>query len=151
MKKIKQCSEFACINTSDRVEFIKDKCTPCANMEKSSTAHYNDSFDHYGMCFRCEHRARFLETKTWQPRAECGDVDKSKHSCYMYKPVEPVILQVQKGDKRPVGGPALIAARMETSKEQLRLRDKLQCYAIELEKGKIAYIYEWKFQKKGDE
>jgi hypothetical protein len=74
----------------------------------------------YGLCFRCEHRARFVEfnarfpnsTQAPRPRYECGEPNASKHSCYMYQPVRPVILAADTGDKRPQLGPAMIAARM---------------------------------------
>lgn len=53
-----------------------------------------------GLCFRCEHRAVFLETE-FGPRFECKETDKSKMQCYMYKPTRPAILKRAKGDKRP--------------------------------------------------
>lgn len=52
------------------------------------------------LCFRCEHRARFLEG-TGRPRHECGSIEVAKFRCYMYKPVLPVILENDKNDPRP--------------------------------------------------
>lgn len=63
-----------------------------------------------GLCFRCEHRAMFLE-RGMQPRCECGDVEGTVCSCYMYKPVRPVLLDRNEGDDRPRFAGAMIAAR----------------------------------------
>lgn len=62
------------------------------------------------LCFRCEHRARFFETGI-RPKSECGDIEKSKMECYMFKPVKPVILKKDKKDKRPQFGSWLFTAR----------------------------------------
>jgi len=64
------------------------------------------------LCYRCEHRAAYLETGE-QPRSHCGQVDTAVISCYMYRPVKPVVLTPDKGDGRPLGAPAMIAARAE--------------------------------------
>ena len=61
-------------------------------------------------CFRCEHRAKFLETKL-QPRFECGQTGQSVCGCYMYKPVIPVILKRNEGDKRPQFAGYMFSAR----------------------------------------
>ena len=64
------------------------------------------------LCFRCEHRALFLETGA-RPRCECGDIKTSKGGCYMFKPCAPQVLTRVDGYKdRPVGLPAAIAPRM---------------------------------------
>lgn len=64
-----------------------------------------------GLCFRCEHRARFLEDGS-RPRYECGDVKSNKYVCYMYRPVLPVVLdKLDKTDKRPQFGPPMISSR----------------------------------------
>lgn len=34
-------------------------------------------------------------------RLECGDATIGCHSCYCYQPVKPLILEPDKGDKRP--------------------------------------------------
>jgi len=65
-----------------------------------------------GLCFRCEHRAAFLE-KNIRPRFECGEIERSVHGCYMYKPVRPVILKKREGDKRPQFSGYLMSARSE--------------------------------------
>jgi diphthamide synthase (EF-2-diphthine--ammonia ligase) len=65
-----------------------------------------------GLCFRCEHRARFLETNI-KPRFECGEYETILHSCYMYRPVKPVILKKREGDKRPQFDSYIISARSE--------------------------------------
>jgi hypothetical protein len=53
-----------------------------------------------GLCFRCEERAKFLETGHGS-RCECGDIQVAVCSCYCYSPVKPVVMAVNKGDKRP--------------------------------------------------
>ena len=63
-----------------------------------------------GLCYRCEHRAKFLETGI-QPRCECGEINKAVYGCYMYKPVKPVVLLPDEDDDRPQFGPVFIAAR----------------------------------------
>jgi len=62
------------------------------------------------LCYRCEHRARFLETGE-RPRYECGEVNQSKVGCYMYRPVSPCVVAADEGDDRELGGPAMCAAR----------------------------------------
>lgn len=62
-----------------------------------------------GLCYRCEHRAEFMENGTG-PRAECKMKDMSVHSCYMYKPVRPLVLTNNEGDSRPPAG-SIISAR----------------------------------------
>ena len=57
----------------------------------------------HSLCFRCEHRALWLETKTHRPRYECGDEKSSKYSCYMYQPVVPLVLEKDKGESRALG------------------------------------------------
>jgi hypothetical protein len=74
------------------------------------------------LCFRCEHRASFLEAmrEEYQPRPryECGDIESSKWCCYMYKPVQPATLKVRDGDERPAFAGAMISARMECLDEK---------------------------------
>ena len=49
------------------------------------------------MCFRCEHRARYLSDLSnhkkccHRPRHECGDIETSKYICYMFTPCLPII------------------------------------------------------------
>ena len=64
-----------------------------------------------GLCFRCDFRAKFLEGGS-RPRHECGDVNTASMSCYMYKPVKPVILGRADGyEGRPQFGSPMINAR----------------------------------------
>lgn len=69
----------------------------------------------YGLCYRCEHRAKFLETGV-RPRYECGEPEKSKYACYMYRPVVPMMLAPEEDDKRPIVGPAFLTCRSEAVK-----------------------------------
>jgi hypothetical protein len=69
-----------------------------------------------GLCYRCEHRALFLEAEHlggqhYRPRSECGDVPLTVHSCYMYRPTRAVKLRRNYGDRRPINAPACLAAR----------------------------------------
>lgn len=63
------------------------------------------------LCFRCEHRAKFLETGHG-PRYECGVIENSNIGCYMFMPCKPVIMTKNKGDKRPAHGGPMLGARM---------------------------------------
>lgn len=72
--------------------------------------------NYVGLCYRCQHRLDFLE-KGRQPRCQCGDIDKAVGSCYMFKPIKPLIIvpfESEKrieGLKRPLFGPAAFAGR----------------------------------------
>ena len=61
------------------------------------------------LCYRCEQRARFLETGNG-PRYECQQPG-SVVGCYMYQPTRGVVLARDRGDRRWLCGPAMIAAR----------------------------------------
>jgi len=61
------------------------------------------------LCYRCEHRARFLETGE-RPRYQCK-TDGAAWSCYMYKPVKPLIMARNKGDRRPMFSGIAFSAR----------------------------------------
>lgn len=63
------------------------------------------------LCYRCEWRASAHETDL-APRAECKALAAAISSCYAYRPVIPVKLKPQKGDKRAPCGPAMTSARM---------------------------------------
>ena len=65
---------------------------------------------YYGLCHRCEWRADYKETGN-RPRYECG-MDTAVVSCYMYRPVAPLILKRNKGDRRPPLAGAMLSARM---------------------------------------
>jgi|TARA_R100000501_G_C2608020_1_gene103287 hypothetical protein len=73
-----------------------------------------------GLCFRCEHRAVYLE-EGHGPRFECQSETQTSFGCYCYKPVKPVSLvypdygnsdydKLNK-ERPPTGG--LIGARMQ--------------------------------------
>jgi len=64
------------------------------------------------LCYRCEHRARFLETGV-RPRYECGNTESSNYACYMYRPVMPVLLKKQKEDTREQFAGWAFSARSE--------------------------------------
>lgn len=64
-----------------------------------------------GLCFRCEWRALSLEKKG-EPRCECGMHNIQVFSCYMFKPVMPVVTKISPGyEGRPRYAPAMICAR----------------------------------------
>ena len=66
-----------------------------------------------GLCFRCEHRARYYETGS-APRMECGSPETAVYGCYMYKPVRPVVVGPRdKSDPRPIFGPPMISGRVQ--------------------------------------
>jgi len=80
-----------------------------------------------GLCFRCEHRAKHLDSKKqYQPRCECGMIESSVCCCYMYQPVKPVVTKIHSNYKKhPRFGPWMMSARE---------------VGIELLDGKIAVI-----------
>lgn len=91
-----------------------------------------------GLCFRCEHRARHMETSEfdskgkykkvgWQPRCECGDIFGSKYSCYMFQPVKPVILAQDGDDPRPQFG-GYFGSRSSSAGIPERIKLKLKEY-----------------------
>lgn len=59
-------------------------------------------------------------------------------SCYMYRPVNPVVLKRRKGDRRPVGAGTMIAPRMEC----VGVYDKLVPMLRKLGRGKWAIVLE---------
>lgn len=65
-----------------------------------------------GLCWRCEHRARYLEDGL-RPRYECGEDGRSVSCCYMYLPMRPCVVKRSEGDDRPEFGMPMIAARMD--------------------------------------
>lgn len=65
------------------------------------------------LCYRCEHRAKYLEKLSEskhsdeemyvpRPRYECGEIDKAVNGCYMFKPVKPIVIKPRDGDSRPI-------------------------------------------------
>jgi hypothetical protein len=94
--------------------------------------------DRRGLCWRCEHRAKYLETGR-RPRFECGDVEHCSYGCYMYEPVRPVMLKKREGDDRPQFGPYMISARsVYAGMPDMDLNVK------KLENGNVLY---WRFEK----
>lgn len=85
------------------------------------------------LCHRCEFRARFLES-TEQPRMECGGTH-SVYSCYMYRPVKPLLLRKNKGDNRPIS-PPMLSARMHN----VGLPEDIECI---YRKTKQGYMFYW--------
>jgi len=69
------------------------------------------------LCYRCEHRAHFLETGE-RPRYECGEINKSKYACYMYKPCKPIAMKRHLPEKQDPGPEhaGFFGCRMEFSK-----------------------------------
>ena len=73
------------------------------------------------LCNCCEHRRRNIEDKQkkvpnpHQPRCECG-CTMSVSGCYMWRPMLMPVFKTEKGDKRPVGGPWMIAARIRAER-----------------------------------
>jgi len=86
-----------------------------------------------GLCFRCEERAKFLEEGI-SPRCECGMVTSSKYSCYMYKPVRPVVIKKNEDDDRPQFAGAMLSARSHF----VRMADCELKVAV-VEDGKVLY------------
>jgi len=62
-----------------------------------------------GLCYRCEYRAQFHETGH-APRCQCKSAA-AVVSCYMYRPVTPLLLLKDKEDGRPQFGGALFSSR----------------------------------------
>ena len=97
-----------------------------------------------GLCFRCEERARYLETGHG-PRFECAQVGEAKHGCYCYRPVRSVVLAVddyekeitkkQHGVERPQFGPWMISARSHF----VRISDDLELKIEGYEDGNMIY------------
>lgn len=71
------------------------------------------------LCFRCEHRARYLQDRRggisspYRPRFQCGAERSIEgvYSCYMYEPTAAVQLVADEGDERPLGGLPVLRAR----------------------------------------
>ena len=82
--------------------------------------------DYAPLCWRCDHRIAFVErvdaegisfanltveNRPHCPRYECGDLGASVAGCYMYRPVVPVIIERDTGERRQLFAGAMIAAR----------------------------------------
>jgi len=90
------------------------------------------------LCFRCEHRATYLETGAG-PRCECKDPLSSVHSCYMFIPCAPVITEKTNPDDPREEHGGYFGCRMtgvEIAKD------------CTLKTSKTGYLY-WNPKKKG--
>ena len=67
-----------------------------------------------GLCFRCEYRARYLETGSG-PRCECGMTTRSSYSCYIYTPVRPLSITANEKDRRFPLWPWMLSARCHSA------------------------------------
>jgi hypothetical protein len=78
-----------------------------------------------GLCYRCEHRARFLETGD-HPRFECGMEKTASHCCYCFIPCKPIAVGPIKGEKRPIFAGWMFAGRIQSyglvADERIRLK-----------------------------
>jgi len=103
-----------------------------------------------GLCFRCEHRAEFLENG-FRPRFECGMEKTATSGCYMFMPCKPVAVAPNDGEERPIFGPWMIAGRVRAQglidAERLRLRlVDLSGYAVKgepLETSRLTVAAVW--------
>ena len=105
-----------------------------------------------GLCFRCEHRARYLEEGS-SPRYQCGDVSVNSSGCYMYQPVRPVVLKRNTGDKRPQFASYVLSARSqfvrvdETAKLKLKEhKDGNELYWVPAEKSIVTLVQNTNFK-----
>jgi len=99
----------------------------------------------YGLCFRCEYRAMFLESvkhgKPGQVRPQCSDVDQSIDSCFMFAPVKPVsTVPIDPNGKWMRFGPLVVPIdkKADTIPE---------CTLEANEIGKDRVVYYWKPKK----
>ena len=91
------------------------------------------------MCYRCEHRARFLEGGP-RPRFECGEIKTSKVACYMYRPCYPLVLaKLDKKDPRPWPGSGIFAARSMVD----RVYEEAELFGEWIEGG-VVFLYKLK-------
>lgn len=98
--------EYKYYETADRMEKImtdkieeRDKGGKELNQEEINSIIDNTVDKYIGLCHRCEHRVRHLENNSYQPRYECGQ-SFAVHSCYMYIPVKPIIIEPDEGETR---------------------------------------------------
>jgi len=93
------------------------------------------------LCYRCEHRACFLETGR-RPRCECGNAGASNYSCYMYEPVKPVVLEPNENEKRDLRLGWLLSGRAHPAvSETCGVVWKLVCQ--EVSKKKRTLVKYW--------
>lgn len=93
------------------------------------------------LCFRCMHRARFLEYGS-RPRYECGQITNSKMACYMYKPCLPIVVKkMDPKDKRPWPATGYLSARSEAVRV---LREDELNFEVEGFDGNVVFMWELK-------
>lgn len=93
------------------------------------------------LCFRCEHRARFLDGGVG-PRDQCKQPMLGVCSCYMFLPTIPPIIKVERGDKRPVFGSWIMSARVNP----LGLPE-VDLKGMRLKRGAVVYVVPKKDKK----
>ena len=96
-----------------------------------------------GLCYRCEHRAAFLETGS-RPRCECGE-SRAVHGCYMFMPTKPIAVGPIEGEKRPIFGPWMLAGRIQS--HGLVDDERIRMQLIDLGDGKVSTV--WTIKPKG--
>ena len=96
-----------------------------------------------GLCFRCEKRAKFLETGN-RDRSQCGVIESQLYSCYCYEPIKPILLE--KSDKSDIRDITLdiYSSRIKPAEKQPSLNMNLEM----IDNGLLFY---WKPEKKEDE
>jgi hypothetical protein len=96
-----------------------------------------------GLCFRCEHRARFFEEGSC-PRDQCSNIHKAITSCYSYQPVVPCVtvpLEESEDDKKkPRFAPDFISAKEQFSR--IPGRHEVRLVAVSLLKKEVVQVYE---------
>jgi hypothetical protein len=97
----------------------------------------SDRNDYLPLCFRCHHRARFLESGgVEEARYECGQIEHAVVGCYMFRPCRPFALRPEQGDKRPVGAAWTLSARVNAVAEAPG--------EWVLTKGRLGFVILWK-------
>lgn len=72
-----------------------------------------------GLCFRCEHRAIYLE-EGHSPRFECQMIENSVSGCYMFNPTKPICIKPISGEKRPISLD-IFSGRVERVEKEINL------------------------------
>jgi hypothetical protein len=98
-----------------------------------------------GLCYRCEHRAVFLEAG-YHPRFECGMEKMASSVCYMFMPCKPVAVAPQSGEKRPMFGPWMIAGRVQA--QGLVDQGRLRLNIVGVDDLAVAAVWKIKGRKK---
>jgi hypothetical protein len=91
-----------------------------------------------GLCFRCEHRAKYLESG-FQPRFECGMKRMASACCYMFMPCKPIAIAPIEGEKRPIFGPPFIAGRIQA--HGLVADERLTLQLINIDKKLVTPVW----------